>query len=206
MSLYTEPLTKNVQKKVIKKEKKDEPIKQKNEDKSTAKSETPASISSLFDTVSTKKPTRSNTEAKKIEISKEFRQAAQKRTKTKTKKEPQKSAKEIADSLKEKSAKLVISQPDATPASKGLYNEYYAKIQALIYKHWNPSPEVAGSTAKIRLELFKNGSVSDVRVITYSENELFNYELEEFIEHIKGLIFPLTTKDSVIEIYIGAQK
>jgi len=130
----------------------------------------------------------------------------QKRTKTTTKKEPTKSAKKITSKLKESSAKLVIKQVNANPASKGLYNEYYAKIQALIYKHWHPSPETAGSNAKVRLSLLSSGQVEDIKVLTYSNNELFNIELEEFILRIKELLFPIGSKNSVIEIYIGAKE
>ena len=207
VTIYTEPTVKKRAIKKAEKKEKQAPIKIKDEIKSAPKKEdAPSSLSSLFDTVSVKKPTRSKSEVKKVEISKEFRKSLQKRTKSEKKKEPTKSAKKITEKIKDNSAKLVIKQVNASPASKGRYNEYYAKIQALIYKHWHPSPEAAGSTAKIRLSLLSNGQVEDIKVLSYSENELFNVELEEFIARLKELIFPLGSKNSVIEIYIGAKE
>jgi len=207
VTIYTDPATKKRAIKKVEKKEKQSPIKIKDEIKSALKKESaPSSLSSLFDTVSVKKPTKSKREAKKIEISKEFRKSLQKRTKSEKKKEPTKSAKKIAQKLKDDSAKLIIKQVNASPSSKGRYNEYYAKIQALIYKHWHPSPEAAGSTAKIRLSLLSSGQVEDIKVLSYSDNELFNVELEEFIARLKELIFPIGSKDSVIEIYIGAKE
>jgi len=207
VTIYTEPTVKNIVVKKVEKKEKQAPIKIKEQIKSAPqKEDIPSSLSSLFDTVSVKKPTRANSEAKKIEISKEFRKSLQKRTKIEKNKEPLKSAKKITEELKNNSAKLVIKQVNASPSSNGRYNEYYAKIQALIYKHWHPSPEAAGSSAKIRLNLLSNGQVEDIKVLSYSENELFNVELEEFIARLKELIFPIGLKNSVIEIYIGAKE
>ena len=69
-------------------------------------------------------------------------------------------------------------------------NEYLAKIQAIVYQHFNVPPNSAGNSVKTVIELDPLGHMKDFRILTYSANEALNAEADRIKERLKNVIFP----------------
>ena len=69
-------------------------------------------------------------------------------------------------------------------------NEYLAKIQAIVYQHFNVPPNSAGNSVKSVIELDSLGHMKDFRILTYSKNEALNAEVDRIKERLKNVIFP----------------
>lgn len=69
-------------------------------------------------------------------------------------------------------------------------NEYLAKIQAIIYKNFNPPQNTQGKTAKVIIELSAIGKMLDFRVLSPSDNEDFNKEVSKIKNRLKDTLFP----------------
>ena len=69
-------------------------------------------------------------------------------------------------------------------------NEYLAKIQAIIYKNFNPPQNTQGKSAKVVIELSAVGKIIDFRVLSLSDNEDFNKELNKIKDRLYGTLFP----------------
>ncbi len=69
-------------------------------------------------------------------------------------------------------------------------NEYLAKIQAIVYQHFNVPPNSAGNSVKTVIELDPLGHMKDFRILTYSANEALNAEADRIKERLQNVIFP----------------
>jgi len=69
-------------------------------------------------------------------------------------------------------------------------NEYLAKIQAIVYKYFEPPANSQGHTVKAMIELSSYGKVLDFRILTYSENPALNKECDMIKERLLGVLFP----------------
>lgn len=83
------------------------------------------------------------------------------------------------------------SQKNAQQASSANeVNEYLAKIQAIVYQHFNVPPNSAGNSVKTVIELDPLGHMKDFRILNYSANEALNAEADRIKERLKNVIFP----------------
>ena len=69
-------------------------------------------------------------------------------------------------------------------------NEYLAKIQAIVYKYFQPPANSQGHTVKVVIELSRTGKVVDFRILTYSENIALNEECDKIKKRLLGVLFP----------------
>jgi protein TonB len=68
-------------------------------------------------------------------------------------------------------------------------NEYLAKIQAIVYQHFNVPPNTQGQSAKAVIELDALGRMTDFRVLSYSSSEALNKEVDKIKERLKNVVF-----------------
>lgn len=69
-------------------------------------------------------------------------------------------------------------------------NEYLAKIQAIVYKYFEPPANSQGHTVKAMIELSAIGKVQDFRILTYSSNQALNLECDKIKTRLSGVLFP----------------
>ena len=70
-------------------------------------------------------------------------------------------------------------------------NEYLAKIQAIVYQHFNVPPNTEGNRVKTVIELDPFGKVLDFRVLNYSTSEALNSEVDRIKNRLKNVVFPI---------------
>jgi len=84
----------------------------------------------------------------------------------------------------------------STQASTGNeVNEYLAKINALVYQHFNPPQNTQGNTVKAVIELSPIGKVLDFRILNYSTNELLNQECDKIKGRLMRIVFPINPQN-----------
>jgi len=130
-------------------------------------------LSSLFGEVKTKKLVKRN-KTEKNKVDDKFLKKIQKRIKTKD----TKVVKSNEASSLVKSLKLSKQHIKVVGDSSGVVDEYLAKIHAEIYGKFFPPGDSVGKTAKVRLEIDANGVLISFRVISYSNDELFNQAVD----------------------------
>ena len=130
-------------------------------------------LSSLFGEVKTKKLVKRN-KTKKNKVDDKLLKKLQKRIKTKD----TKLVKSHEASSLVKNMKLSKQHIKVVGDSSGVVDEYLAKIHAEIYANFFPPADSVGKTAKVRLEIDKQGVLVSFRVISYSNDQLFNKEVD----------------------------
>ncbi len=126
-------------------------------------------LSSLFGEVKTKELVKRNKTTKSA-VDDKFLKKIQKRIKTKDTKQV---ASNEASSLV-KNMRLAKQDIKVVGDSSGVVDEYLAKIHAEIYSKFYPPSDSVGKSAKVRLEIDASGLLVSFRVISYSNDELFN--------------------------------
>ena len=82
------------------------------------------------------------------------------------------------------------TEQEATSAANEV-NEYLAKIQDIVYQHFNVPQNSEGNSVKTVIELDAFGKLLDFRVLQYSANEALNQEADLIKERLKNVVFPL---------------
>ncbi|MDA7817749.1 TonB C-terminal domain-containing protein [Sulfurimonas sp.] len=80
-------------------------------------------------------------------------------------------------------------------------NEYLAKIQAIVYKHFFPPQNSQGNSVKSVIELNAIGKVIDFRILNYSANNALNNECDKIKSRLLNTVFP-KNPDNVSGTYI----
>lgn len=81
-------------------------------------------------------------------------------------------------------------------ASKSMYvNEYLAKIQSIVYKHFYPPQNSQGNSVKALISLSPIGKVEDFRILEYSANVALNKECDKIKERLMTVLFPLNPEN-----------
>jgi periplasmic protein TonB len=84
-----------------------------------------------------------------------------------------------------------IDDKDSKTSSAQEVNEYLAKIQATVYKHFYPPKNSEGNTVQAVIELSALGKVLDFRILTYSSNQALNQEADKIKDRLMGVLFPV---------------
>ena len=74
-------------------------------------------------------------------------------------------------------------------------NEYLAKIQAIVYLHFNVPANTEGNSVKSVIELNALGKVVDFRILTYSSSEALNTEADKIKDRLLNVIFPVNPEN-----------
>ena len=155
-------------------------------------------VSTLFDDVWTQDVTAKKVTKKQPTESKRLG-AIEKRIKT-SKKSDSTAASEQIKSLKLARPSVAVVGSSASAASE--VNEYYAKIQAIIYNHFYPPVNSEGSSAKVYLSFDASGRVVRHRVLVGSGNSLFDAEVDALLQRIGGISFPKPPEGKGLEVQI----
>ncbi|SFV70346.1 TonB-like; putative TolA function [hydrothermal vent metagenome] len=134
----------------------------------------------------------SNVWTRKINLQKRKKKVNTKRIKDIAKK-IKTAEKNSVNSIAEKIENLDMSQSqknEQQASSANEVNEYLAKIQAIVYQHFNVPPNSAGNSVKSVIELDPLGHMKDFRILTYSANEALNAEADKIKARLKNVIFP----------------
>lgn len=143
-------------------------------------------IDDLFSDVSTKEIEKSKPKPKKID-SKRYNEIARK-----VKKSKKNEVESISEKLKSIKTSEASEKTDnaSTSSSAEEVNEYLAKIQAIIYNHFDPPQNTQGKYAEAVIELSAIGKLIDFRIIKPSDSVSFNEELKKIKRRLQGVVFP----------------
>lgn len=83
------------------------------------------------------------------------------------------------------------SEDSQKDSSADAVNEYFAKIQALVYQNFNPPQNSQGYSVKAVIELSAIGKVTDFRILNYSTNSALNEECDRIKARLLGILFPI---------------
>jgi protein TonB len=140
-------------------------------------------INNLFSDVWTKKIVHKKEKSKPID-NKRLLEIQKKIKKTKTKE---------VESLSEKVNNLekvdTNSESDASSTAEQV-NEYLAKIQAIVYQYFHVPANSEGSSVKSVIELNSLGKLIDFRILSYSDNEALNSEVDKIKDRLRSVVFP----------------
>lgn len=145
-------------------------------------------IGDLFSDVWTKDITKKK-KKKKIVNNKRL-ELINKKIKTSESKEVQ----PVSEAVTNNDAKVVDTQDRKSSAGDEV-NEYLAKIQAIIYKYFEPPANSGGNTVKVVIELSSIGQVLDFRILTYSSNQALNQECDKIKDRLVGVLFPINPEN-----------
>lgn len=81
-------------------------------------------------------------------------------------------------------------------------NEYLAKIQAIVYKYFNVPANSEGYSVKAVIELNALGKMLDFRVLTYSDNEALNREVDKIKSRLVNVVFPINKQHRSTETIV----
>jgi protein TonB len=143
-------------------------------------------IDDLFSDVSTKEISKADPKKREID-SKRYNEIARK-VKTSKKKDVE----SISEKIKTIKTTKTSTESDSasSDSSADEVNEYLAKIQAIIYNHFNPPQNTQGKFAKVLIELSAIGKMVDFRIIQPSDSVSFNEELKKIKRRLEGVVFP----------------
>jgi len=167
--------------------------------------------------------TKEQTPVKKIEIEDLFSSVWTKDIKKIEKKKETKKKRRILElekkietlkSVKKQKVSEIVEKFDSNSTNKphkastgDEINEYLAKINAIVYKYFNPPENSQGNSVKASIELSAMGKVLDFRILNYSSNQYLNEECDKIKERLKSVIFPVNpSKKRSITIVILTSK
>ena len=87
------------------------------------------------------------------------------------------------------------SESSANKSTANEINEYLAKIQALVYRYFNPPQNSQGNSVKAVIKLSSIGKVLDFRILNYSASTSLNDECDLIKDRLMGVLFPANPKN-----------
>jgi protein TonB len=155
--------------------------------------------SALFENVWTQEVSTKKRPVKKPVTDSKRISAIEKRIKTAQKNKQQRAAEKIASV---KLAKPSVSVQGSASSASSEVNEYYAKIQAIVYNHFNPPVNSEGNSAKVYLRLDADGRIKAARLLVPSGQPLFDNEVEALLRRLGSAVFPSSPEGRPIELKI----
>jgi len=144
-------------------------------------------VDDLFSDVWTKKII--NKKPKKKQINNQRIKDIQKKIVIKKDKSIQNNTPDITDLFKSADKK------ESKSSTAREVNEYFAKIQAIVYNHFIPPANSEGYTVEAVIELSAMGKVLDFRIIRYSSNQALNDECDKIKARLLGVLFPVNPEN-----------
>ena len=108
----------------------------------------------------------------------------------KIKKTKENTGQEIKEMLENEKTQSKDSENKKTSSGDEV-NEYLAKIQAIVYKHFIPPANSEGNSVKVVIELSAYGKLLDFRIIQDSSNQALNLECAKIKDRLRGVLFPM---------------
>ena len=112
--------------------------------------------------------------------------------------------------LFEKAKNLDLAKPGVkviTASGGPMVNEYYAKVQGIIYANFHPASGTEGFAARVRIVLTPDGKLDSYRVISASGNAVFNAEVDWLKERLRQVVLPKNPEgeEAIFEIILTAK-
>lgn len=145
-------------------------------------------IDELFSDVWTKNVQKIKPKEQKVD-NKRLQDIAKKSKTIETKSSRKSSQKVMADDM------VKNSEDSLKDSSADAVNEYFAKIQALVYQNFFPPSNSQGYSVKAVIELSPIGKVIDFRILTYSANDALNEECDKIKKRLLGVLFPINPQN-----------
>ncbi len=120
----------------------------------------------------------------------------------KIKKSTNNTVKEVSQAITNNDANVVDTQTKKSSSGDEV-NEYFAKIQGIIYKYFIPPANSGGNTVKIIIELSSIGKVIDFRILTYSANRALNDECDKIKNRLLGVLFPINPENKSFKTIVN---
>jgi protein TonB len=102
--------------------------------------------------------------------------------------------KSVSDTINKIDAENQNSQKK-TSSSADEVNEYLAKIQSIVYQHFNVPPNSEGNSVRTVITLDPFGKLLDFRVLNYSSNEALNQEADKIKDRLVNVVFPINPEN-----------
>ncbi|HEX5710756.1 MAG TPA: TonB C-terminal domain-containing protein [Sulfuricurvum sp.] len=109
---------------------------------------------------------------------------------------------------KAKSLDLAKTGVKMVAASSGpLVNEYYAKVQGIIYSQFHPGSGTEGFSSRVRIVLSADGKLESYRVVSASGSTVFNAEVDLLKERLRQVSLPKNPNggEAIFEIILTAK-
>jgi len=109
---------------------------------------------------------------------------------------------------KAKSLDLAKAGVKVVATSSGpMVNEYYAKVQGIIYSNFHPASGTEGFSARVRIVLTSDGKLESYHIISSSGSAVFNAEVDWLRERLRQVALPQnpTGDEAVFEIILTAK-
>lgn len=162
--------------------------------------DTPQDVSSLFDDVWTKDISKKKTQKKQPEDTAKRIASIEKRLKASKPTTQSTAAADKIAALKLVKTSVAIESGSTSAASE--VNEYYAKIQAIIFNHFYPPANSEGNSAKVFLRIENDGTLSDARILVASGQRVYDREIEALLRRLEAVDFPTPPDTQAIELKI----
>ena len=146
-------------------------------------------VGDLFNKVWTKEIKKEKVQEEKTVDTKRF-QEIQKRIKKARTQETESLSKKIESLTSDEG-----SDSKKSSSSGNEVNEYRAKIQAIVYKHFHPPQNSQGNSVRAVIELSALGKMLDFRILNYSSNQLLNAESDRVKSRLMGVVFPINPEN-----------
>lgn len=106
--------------------------------------------------------------------------------------------------LAKPSIKMIVQQGSTGP----VVNEYYAKIQGLVYTYFRPPNDSIGQSALIRLTISPSGKLIAYKVLRDSSLSSFNQEINWLKDRLNTIRFPEHPegREAVLEFILTAKE
>ena len=150
-----------------------------------------ASLNDLFASIDTKRLKRHKTPQKRAQKPSRF------------KGEGSKKAKKLLEQLR-----LKEYQPSAKRSIKSISGEkdpYLEKVYKILYTYWMPSKLSAGNRAKVQITIYPDGHM-EYKVLRYSPSQVFNQELDNYLEIMRMQSFPKPQRKREFIVYFEAKE
>ncbi len=147
-------------------------------------------VSDLFSTVKTEKVKAKKESTPSQEVSKYRGHGGKK-------------AKKLLEKLR-----LKEYQPSTKRMVKSVTGEkdpYLEKVYKLLYTYWMPSKLSAGNRAKVQIIIYTDGHIT-YKVLRYSSSDIFNQELDQYLQMLQSYTFPTPKKTRTIVVYFEAKE
>jgi len=115
--------------------------------------------------------------------------------------EIQKKLQTTSENRVDKIEKLIVdeqsvkSNEELSSSTANEVNEYLAKIQAIVYKYFNVPLNSQGYSVKAHIVINTLGRLVDFRILTYSENQALNDEVDKIKQRLQSVIFPINPQN-----------
>ena len=113
-----------------------------------------------------------------------------------------KKAKELLKKLDFKEFKVASKR--SIKSVSGEKDSYLEKVYKILYSYWVPSQESAGNSAKVKIKIDRYGNFS-YEILRRSASDLFDRELEEYLQNLTRLQFPKPHADREIVVRFEAK-